>query len=158
MNISENQKLNRTWSFIIVLFIGGLTFGSLYIEYSRHSTNYTGILIRLLLLLILVVIFTKTNLQTTYDETGMSYRLFPFNLKTHTILWKDVETATVRPYSALKEFGGWGIRYNYKSKLKAFVVSGSKGIEIKLKDGNKRFFSSNKSQDLEILLKQLKFR
>ncbi|WP_138994573.1 hypothetical protein [Larkinella sp. C7] len=46
-----------------------------------------------------------------------------------------MEHVTVRSYSALGEFGGWGIRFSWNGT--AHTVSGNWGIDIKLK-GKKR--------------------
>ncbi len=47
----------------------------------------------------------------------------------------------MRKYSALKDYGGYGVRYGKNAK--AYNVTGNKGIQIELIDGKRILFGSH---------------
>lgn len=74
-------------------------------------------------------------------------------------MWTDIESAYLRKYDALGEYGGWGFRYRlwFKCKDKAFIFNnGTKGLQIVLKNGRKLLFSAAKIDELSIFLELLK--
>jgi hypothetical protein len=66
-------------------------------------------------LMVLVLLFS-TRLETKLDEHGVSYRLFPFHLKTRFIAWNQISSAQVRKYNPLGEYWGWGIKGTRKNR------------------------------------------
>jgi hypothetical protein len=52
----------------------------------------------------------------------------------------------------MKEFGGWGIRYGFKSK--AYNVSGNKGLQIVLKNERQILFGSQRHKELEKVMEK----
>lgn len=67
----------------------------------------------------------------------------------HQIRWQEVEKAELRTFSALAEYGGWGIRYNFFYQSKGFIARSGTGLFLKLKDGRKRMFSISKPGELK---------
>lgn len=91
------------------------------------------------------VVFYKVNLTTEVRGDGIYYRLFPFHLSFHKIELEDIIECKVRTYSALKDYGGWGIRYGRMGK--AYNVSGNRGVQLKLSDGSRLLFGSQKPEE-----------
>ena len=62
------------------------------------------------------LLFYVMNLTTEVRSDGLYYRFFPFHLSFHKIPLEDLKTYEVRTYSALREYGGWGIRWGLNGK------------------------------------------
>lgn len=164
MEFEEKQNLKLWWLYIllaidavivlsIVLFDkGGMNFKDL------KNLYFTPFLAILLPFLIIYVV--KKNILTTNISTeGISYRYFPFQIKPRLFLWNNIEKVYINKYDALGDYGGWGIRYRlwFKFNDKAYILNDkSKGLQIDFKNGKKILFSSNKLDELELFLINLK--
>lgn len=96
------------------------------------------------------------RLRFTLDEKGIYYRFFPFHWKTYTLLWSEIANAHVRKYSALSEFGGWGIRINFRGHRAYNVMNDhGQGLEIVKKNGKKILFSTHNPQAISRFLEEL---
>ncbi|MFC1943891.1 DUF6141 family protein [Chloroflexota bacterium] len=91
-------------------------------------------------------VFYKINLSTAVRADGIYYRLFPFHFSFHKIRLEDIINYEVRTYSPLKDYGGWGIRHGPKGK--AYNVSGNRGVQLELSNGDRLLFGSRKPEQL----------
>ena len=106
-------------------------------------------------LLIIVAVFGiglpgfiySTSLTTLVRNDGVYVRFFPFHLKWVVFLFEDIDTYQTCTYNALKDYGGWGIRYGPKGK--AYNVSGNRGLKLRLKDGRTVLIGSRSAEALE---------
>ncbi len=135
----EVQHFRQIWLWIIILSISifiiyitiqqlifGISFGNnpAQIIFCSYYWSYS-------------VLFFRVFLHDEFDNRGpkrqfmhpflslhLSYRKIPLNklLKYET-----------RVYSPLKEYGGWGIRYDPKGK--AYNVKGNQGVQLELSSG-----------------------
>jgi len=87
----------------------------------------------------------KMNLTTEVRSDGIYYRFFPFHLSFHKIKFEDLGKYEVRTYNALKDYGGWGIRYG--RSCKAYNVSGNRGVQLEFSNGNRLLFGSLKPEE-----------
>ena len=79
----------------------------------------------------------------------------PFHFKTQHILWKNVLSAEVRKYNALREYGGWGIK-GWTAQNRAYNVDGNIGLQLVLRNGKRVLIGTKQSEKLEALLYDLK--
>lgn len=98
--------------------------------------------------LALWLLILSVKLEIKYDNLGIQFRYFPFILKKKTIEWSEIESIEIGNYSPIREFGGWGIRYGFGIKGRAFTISGNKGIRIIKKNGKRLLFGTHKSLEL----------
>jgi len=89
--------------------------------------------------------FYKMNLTTEVRSDGIYYRFFPFHLSFHKIRLEDLTKYEVRTYSALKDYGGWGIRYGWSGR--AYNVSGNHGVQLEFSNGGRLLFGSQKPEE-----------
>lgn len=142
----EIQYFRQLWILVILIFVTAIPiFGLVYQlttgnPFGNNPMPNWGYIPLLILLLGLDLMFWKANLTTTYNAKGISYRFVPFHFSNRSILWKDVDQITIRKYSPIKEYGGWGLRGFGKNR--AFNVSGNIGVQIHLKDGHKILFGT----------------
>jgi hypothetical protein len=61
----------------------------------------------------------------------------------------------VRQYSAITEYGGWGLRLGLFGKGQAYNVSGDKGIQLEFTNNKKLLIGTNKAEELTAVLKKI---
>jgi len=153
----EIQYFRQPWLWVLVLGISlvsiwgavqqlglGIPFGT------NPASDGSVILIAVIFGLIFPVGFYFMNLTTEVHQDGIYYRFFPFHLRFRVIGFSDVVDYEVRTYSALKDYGGWGIRYGRKGK--AYNVSGNRGLWLKLSAGGSLLFGSQRPDDFAAAL------
>jgi len=83
--------------------------------------------------------FYFMNLTIEVHQDSIYYRFFPFHLRFRRVALEDIIECEVREYSAIRDYGGWGIRYGRKGK--AYNVSGNRGVWVRLSSGGVMFGS-----------------
>lgn len=142
---NESQPLRAPWLYLAA----ALTFTILlWSGLEEDRLLNTSFIISFLLVLTLFLLLFMANLRLSLDPKGIRYRFTPFHLKTHEIKWDDVKEARLINYSALAEYGGWGIRYNFFTKTKAFVARSGSGLLITTRSGKRRLFSVNQPENI----------
>jgi hypothetical protein len=76
---------------------------------------------------------------------GIYIRFFPFHFSYKEIAFHDLKSFEVRTYNALREYGGWGIRYGPQGK--AYNVGGNRGVQLVLADGKRILIGSQKPEE-----------
>jgi hypothetical protein len=90
--------------------------------------------------------FRVAALRTRIDAKGITYRFYPFHFRDHFIPWSDVSSAEVVQYRALRDFGGWGIRWGQMGK--AYTTSGEWGLQLILKDGYRVMIGTQRREEM----------
>ena len=70
----------------------------------------------------------------------------------HKIEWKDVDSAYVRIYSPLSEYGGWGIRNGHNGK--AYNTSGDWGLQLVFKNGARILLGTQEPDKVKIAINE----
>lgn len=152
---TEEQRFNQWYIhllFVVEIFIG------VYFVFSGWSGDKTNNMVSIgALVLVLAIHFLMYNMKliTRIDEFGVHYQFKPF-IKRRTIKWEEIEKIYVRTYDPITEYGGWGIRFTFGKKGKAYNVSGYKGIQIELKNKKPILIGTCKERDAELILKNYK--
>jgi hypothetical protein len=89
--------------------------------------------------------FARLDVDVTPNEIEIRFR--PFHLHPRRIHLQEVTDARARHYSALGEYGGWGIRIGLKGW--AYNVSGDEGVQLTLASGKRILIGSQRSSELE---------
>lgn len=89
--------------------------------------------------------FRSLNLTTEVHTDGLYYRFFPNHRSFRKITLPEIKQYNVRTYSAIKDYGGYGVRLGKKGK--AYNVSGNKGIQLELLDGKRILFGSKRPEE-----------
>lgn len=154
----ETQRFNQWWFWLIVIAINGLNLvfvvnQLLYFTFTVPISD-TGVIFTAIFTLLLTIFLINIKLETQINEDGIYVRFFPLQLKLRHFAWDTINKCYVRKYSPLKEYGGWGIRYNLIGKGKAYNIAGNMGLQIEFKNGDKILIGTGKSKDLELILKK----
>jgi len=163
----EEQSFTQHWmkmfvTIVIVLAIGVIIFSS-YMQLYRgipfdKKMSDAGLVIYDLVLLILGVItpflLLKVKLVVILDTNSLHIQFWPFINK--TIPLYDVVSFEGKSYKPIREYGGWGLRYSFRSKSWAYTVSGNRGVFFVLSNGKKFLIGSQHTGQFVIALSKLK--
>ncbi len=103
----------------------------------------------LLIFFLVILLFLFLKLKTTITKVYIKIQYFPFFTK--TINWVDIETTNIVTYG----FVGYGIRISFKYGI-VYNVKGNKGLAIKLKSEKRLLVGTQKENELEQIIAQLK--
>ncbi len=130
---------------VIQQVIAGIPFGD------KPAGN--GLLIVMLCFMIgVLILFLTMRLSLRIDAEGIHYRFFPLHRKYRSIPWHAIADAHIRNYSALYEYGGWGIKGSKNNN--SITVSGKTGLQLIFKTGAKTLLGTCKPGAVEEALKQ----
>jgi len=156
---SENQRFKQLWIWAIIILINGIfifgIFQQLYkgVPFGTKIMSDSGLIIGLVTCILFDLLFWSLKLKTSISKEEIHVQFTPFHLKSRTYLWSEISQASVRKYSPIMEYGGWGIR-GFRSN-RAFNVSGKIGLQLEFKNGNKLLIGTQKGQEINDLLVQL---
>lgn len=105
----------------------------------------------LLLHTLIIGLFWIARLDVAVTQTDVTVRFRPFHLTPMRIPLRDIVDARARDYSALGEYGGWGIRVGLGGR--AYNVSGTEGVQLTLANGKEILIGSQKSSELEAAIR-----
>ena len=151
---SERQEFKQWWVWLILLGINGLFLFGVFKQviggekFGNKPMSDTGLLIVTGLTFILTFLFINLHLDTIIKRDGIYVRYFPFHIKFKYYAWNTLTKSFVRQYSALTEYGGWGLRLGLLRKGTAFNVSGNKGLQLEFKSNKKLLIGTNKADEL----------
>jgi hypothetical protein len=92
------------------------------------------------------IFFYSLKLVTDVRNDGLYIRFFPLQFHSKKISFEEIKTYEIRTYSALKEYGGYGIRYGKNGK--AYNISGKRGVQFEFLDGKRLLIGTQKPEEL----------
>mgnify|MGYP001004894480 CR=1 FL=1 len=150
----EKQRFNQWWLWLLLLIIGYFIFEPIYFSLSEGKTLSVDQWIGFLILTLIILLFLLVKLETKIQDNGIYVRFFPFIPKFKFYPWGNISIAVVRKYSPLMEYGGWGVRWGGNGT--AYNVKGNKGLQLKFKSGNALLVGTQKPDELQKVLDELK--
>jgi hypothetical protein len=106
-------------------------------------------------MLLLSMIFVL-KLHTKISSQGIIAKFLPFPFFTRKFNWDEIEEIYVRKYSAITEYGGWGVRGLFPAK--AYNISGKYGIQIVTKNGLRFLIGTQKPQEVKNVLNRFQHK
>ncbi|MEA2465694.1 MAG: hypothetical protein QOJ98_3441 [Acidobacteriota bacterium] len=168
MYFREQQQFRQGWLWLLfgaisIPIVGVLGYGVYQQLVLGHpfGTNpasnlaLSGVFSVILVLHTLVLaLFWYARLDVEVHAAELTIRFRPFHLKPRRIPLHAITDARARQYSALGEYGGWGIRMGVHGW--AYNVSGDDGVQLTLADGRRILIGSRRSAELEAAIRQAK--
>ncbi len=165
MTFKEIQRFRQPWLWVLLGLLwlsmtGMFAYGIIRqliqgIPFGSSPMSDTGLIISaiftFLLITAIVVLFITARLTTRINNEGIFYRFSPFHREERSIAWEQISDIRIVSYHPIRQFGGWGIRYG-KNAI-AYNVSGNKGIEITLKNGERILLGTQKAEVMKSVLK-----
>jgi hypothetical protein len=159
----EQQRLRQWWVWALLIAInGGLLFECFrywqsYSEEIDPSGLDTSLLVAAALSLLVSFSILAMRLETRITEQGIYFRFFPFQIGYKHYPWNAISNAYVRTYSALAEYGGWGIRFGIFGRGMAFILGGNQGLQLELISTKKRLIGTQKPDEMAKIISEMGF-
>jgi hypothetical protein len=152
----ESQRFNQWWLWLIILGSVGFAFYANIqtIQSDESLVSWTKLSLIIPILLI-PSLFYFLRLKTRIEENGIYVRFIPFHLKEIFIAWNQLESCSVRTYSPLGEYGGWGIKYGLGGAGKVYNVRGNQGLQLVFKDGSRLLIGTQKPLELQEIVDKM---
>jgi hypothetical protein len=145
----ESQKLFPLW--LLLVLSGGLI--PVFIILISSETNINLITGYMLIMLGLLFAASTIRLRFSVDSKMIVIHFFPFLLKPKKIELSNIIELKVRKYSPIKEFGGWGVRFNFLNKAICYNTPGTDYLlDILLSSSKRVQISTINNIDLENFL------
>lgn len=158
---TESQRFRQWWVWSILAVVNGIFVFGIFKQviggqqFGSKPMSDTGLLIMSASMMALTVLFINFRLETIIKEDGIYVRFFPFHLKLKYYPWHSLTKCYVRQYSAISEYGGWGLRINLFGKGTAYNVSGNQGIQLEFINNKKLLIGTGKSDELTATLSKI---
>lgn len=156
----ETQKFRQWWLWLILLGINGLFLFGVFMQvigrqkFGDKPMSDSQLIIATIFTIILTLLFTSIRLETIIKNDGIYVRFFPLHLKFKHYSWERLTKSYIRQYSAISEYGGWGLRIGIFGKGNAYNVSGDDGLQLEFIDNKKLLIGTNKPDDLTQILQK----
>lgn len=157
----ETQKFRQWWLWLILIGINGLFLFGVFRQviggekFGDKPMSDTGLIMATIFTIILTLLFTSFRLETIIKNDGIYVRFFPLHLKFKHYNWEKLTKSYVRKYSAISEYGGWGLRFGIFGKGTAYNVSGNEGLQLEFVNKKKLLIGTNKSDELTQILQKI---
>lgn len=149
----EVQRFRQIWLWAVVLAIAGLQWYAA-VEQFLFKRPFGDNPMRDIPLAIYWVIFGIglpallffSQLITEVLDDGIYIRFSPFHWTFRRIAFTEIKQCKVQTYNPIRDYGGWGVRIRYKGK--AYNVSGDRGVQIELTNGDRLLIGSQRAVEL----------
>lgn len=154
----EKQSFRQWWLWSILILLNAFSIFAAIRQLTGgkpvgdNPLSNTGILFVTSMVILLTSFIYSLRLETQIGKDGIHVRFYPFHLSFKHFPWARISKVYVRQYSALWEYGGWGLRTNFFGRGEAFNVSGSYGIQIEFTGGRKLLIGTQQPEEVERVL------
>lgn len=158
---SEEQKFNQGFVKLILILVNSVTIGSILIVYYTMPPGEDDTILLLALVFAIIMtgllslFFMKMKLLTEIKKDGIYVQFFPIHRKFKFYDWASIYKLKIRQYSAIMEYGGYGMRMGFFRKGRAYNTSGDNGLQIETIKGTKILIGTQKPDELNEVLRRL---
>lgn len=133
-----------------------IVFLSIVVNLFMHTGRVTDfgwgmIILFSILFIINIILGSKLILQIRTD--GIHIRFPPWQPGFSSFYWTNISAISVRPYDAMREFFGWGIRF--APGKTGYIVAGNTGIDIRLANGRSILITTQSPDEINEVLRKL---
>lgn len=149
-DFKETQRFTQWWLWVILI---GSWIAMMYSIATVSAPTTISFFISMCFGILLPVLFWQMRLTTRISNEGIYVRFIPFHFKEQFYPWEAIESAQVRTYSPLKEYGGWGIKYGFNGQGKVYNVAGNQGLQLVFKSGEKLLIGTQKANEIQAFVR-----
>ena len=139
---TETQHFRQAWVMLVVLAIAGLQWVAAVSQLVLGSSFGQNPMSNNLLLIYwmaigigMPILFFYSHLATEVRRDGVYFRLIPFQKFYRKIAFESLVYCERITFHAIRDYGGWGIRWRLKGK--AYIMNGNQGMQFELKNGKR---------------------
>jgi hypothetical protein len=158
----ELQRIRRLWVWLVAILVNVFPFYGIYhqiiigVPFGTKPMSNIGLLIMAGFSIFFTLLFYHWRLITLIKPDGIYARFYPFQFSMKFYRWESIKSLNIRKYKPIREFQGWGLRYNFAGKGgRAFTVSGNIGLQIEFTNGNRLLIGTQKPKQIEEVLTKL---
>lgn len=155
----EVQKFRQFWVSSMVLIPAVVTLYGAYKQLvlgqpfgNNPTSDSTMIALTIIFGFMFPLFIFSMKLVTEVRSDGLYVRFFPFHLSFRKLGYRDIASYKAVHYSALRDYGGWGIRYGRNGK--AYNISGNDGVMLEFSNGKHLLIGSQKVHELLMAMDQ----
>lgn len=137
----EEQKIDTKW---LILACAVLFLPPIILAFTVKG----GISISILIAVPVAILLFLLKLKTQINKDGISIQFLPIIITPKKINWEDIQTAVIRNYKPIWEYGGWGLRVSFKHGT-AYTVKGQTGLQLTLKNGKQILIGTQRPDELQ---------
>jgi hypothetical protein len=142
----ETQRFTQWWLWLILLGPWG---SMVFVLFMDTPKTLVGQSVIGLVAISLPILFWQMRLITQITAEGIYVRFIPFHFKSKFYSWDAIESAQVRTYDPLSEYGGWGIKYGFNGQGKVYNIAGNQGLQLLFKTGEKILIGTQKPTEIQ---------
>lgn len=166
MEFEEKQHLKLWWLYLLVgidaiIVLSIMLFDKGGMSFTDLKDVYFAPLWAVLLPFMIIYLIQQNVLTLRINQEGIFYRYFPFKAKLKHHQWDEIEKTYITKYDAFGDYGGYGVKSRlwFKFNDKAYLLNDkNRGLQLEFKNGKKLLFISNKIDEMELFLINLKTR
>ena len=143
----ETQKFSPRVQAVLLASIGLAGLGA-YLATREAPGAQIGIFALVAAMALVVVMFTMMKLTTTVSGQGLRVKGMWFINR--MIRFEYIESAAMRQYKPIMEYGGWGYRIGPSGT--AYNAQGNEGVQLTLKDAKRVLIGSQRATELASLV------
>ena len=98
--------------------------------------------------------FWKFRLVTDVRNDGVYFRFVPLHFSFQKIPFSSIRRYRVCTYHPIADYGGWGIRYSWRGKGKAYNLSGNRGVKFEFAEGRPLLIGSQRPEEFARAIEQ----
>lgn len=148
----EVQQFRQLWIWLVLLVSSVSCLGAAVMPFFIKESGENVILNIILIVfgviygIFLPAVVYVTKLTTEVRSDGLYLSFYPILFHQIKIPYENVVKCDVQKYYPLRDYGGWGVRYGPKGK--AYNVSGDRGVQLELANGEKILIGSGNPEQL----------
>jgi len=154
-DFKEVQRFNQVWLWALLILLDGYIVFHLIYKPGIEVTDKFGLYFPPVIIALINILFFMLRLNTKINEEAVTAKFTLLHLKEKRFKWDEIESAYVRKYNAIKEYGGWGIKGWGFGNI-AYNVSGNMGLELELKNGKRVLIGTNKPEKMNQYLEYIR--
>jgi len=166
MEFEEQQHLKLWWLYLLVgvdaiIVLSIVLFDKGGMSFTDLKAVYFAPLWAVILPFAIIYLIQQNVLTLRINEEGIYYRYFPFKARLKHLKWDEIAKAHITKYDAFGDYGGYGVKIRlwFKFDDKAYILNDKdRGLQLEFKNGKKLLFSSNRIDEMELFLINLKTR
>lgn len=158
---TERQRFKQWWLWLILIAANVLTLYGVFKhvvgeqQVGNKPMSNTELLITCGLTLIPIILFITFRLDTQIRGDGIYVKFFPFHLSFRQYTWDKIAKSFIRKYNPIGEYGGWGLRFGFFGRGRAFNVSGDQGLQLEFSNHKKLLIGTTKPDELKEALNKI---
>lgn len=155
----EKQSFTQWWILLLGLFeiaiVAWVFTLPLPKDIAPGSPLYIGLVVWCLAFASIVpLMIVAVRLKTEVLLDRIRIQFVPFHRQPKDFLFSEIQSADIRTYRPLAEYGGWGLRRGPGGV--AYNVKGNRGLQLVMSDGRRILIGTQKPDELLSVVRRYK--